>query len=57
MKGSNYKKDLSEYANGLYIIRVTDYYKNFDNGKIVLQNSTACQNTLPPINLTGHYTT
>ncbi len=37
VKGSNYKKDLSEYANGLYIIRVTDYYKNFDNGKIVLQ--------------------
>jgi hypothetical protein len=37
VRGSNYKKELNELENGLYIVRVTDRYKNFDNGKIVLQ--------------------
>lgn len=35
-KGTNYNKDLTGLVNGLYLIRVTDYYKNFDNGKVVL---------------------
>lgn len=36
--GINYKKELGELENGLYIIRVTDRYKNYDNGRIIIQN-------------------
>ena len=37
INGTNYKKELLEQANGLYIIRVTDRYKNYDNGRFILQ--------------------
>jgi hypothetical protein len=37
IRGNNYKKKLDDLPDGLYIVRVTDHYRNYDNGRIILQ--------------------
>lgn len=36
VSGKLIRSDLSIYPNGLYIIRITDQFKNYDSEKVIL---------------------